>query len=305
MSSLLVMQNLHGLTLFIWLVSLLTLSSSDDLKTDGITPLTSMSNGSSIHGSSKTEHVTSPSVTQLTPEFVNFTKTQNKDDIPSVAGEGGPISIISTTKQTLSTKSTFVTQLPLTVENSSAIVQDNITYAKRGKNTSKIVSRKGATEKLNVKNETVFSTEIMSSNDTKPVVELSPIPSTIFNKEKVNMNLNNSKSNITEKHSTVAIQKNISPNASVTASTVQEHKPKPTATEVEPNSDKEAFIPHIKGSHLGMPKKIDYVLPVIVTLVALPVLGAIIFMVYKQGRDCWDKRHYRRMDFLIDGMYND
>lgn len=299
------MRNSHGLTLFIWLVSILTLSSSDDLKTDGVTPSMSTLNASSTDGSSKTEHETSSSVTQFTPESVNFTKTENKDDIPSIAGEGGPISITVTTQQTISTKSTYVTDLPLTVENNLATAQDNITYAKRGKNTSKIVSRKGANDKSSVKNETVSSTEIMSSNDTKPVVEPSTISSVISNNEKVDTNLNNSKSNITEKQSTVAARKNISPNASVTASTVQEHKPKPTATEVKPNSDKEAFIPHTKGSNLGMPKKINYVLPVIVTLVALPVLGAIVFMVYRQGRDCWDKRHYRRMDFLIDGMYND
>ncbi|CAL7944488.1 unnamed protein product [Xylocopa violacea] len=302
MNSLLVMQNLHGLTLFIWLVSILTLSSSDDLKTDGITPLTSTL--SSIDGSSKIEHGISSPVTQFTPESVNLTKTQNKDVIPSIAGEGGPISITSTTQQTLSIKSTDGTHLPLTTENILATVQENIPYAKRGKN-SKIVSRKGANEKLSVKNETGLSTDKMQSNDTKLVVESSSISSVISNNEKVDTNLNNTKSNITEKHYTIATQKNILPNVSVTASSIQEHKPKPTATEVEPNSDKEAFIPHTKGSHLGMPKKIDYVLPVIVTLVALPVLGAIIFMVYKQGRDCWDKRHYRRMDFLIDGMYND
>ncbi|XP_026669157.1 uncharacterized protein LOC108624755 isoform X2 [Ceratina calcarata] len=297
------MQNFHRLTLFIWLVSLLTLSVSDEIKTDG-TNLTSALNARLTDNATKTEHRISA---EITPESTNSTKTQNYVATPSVAGEGGPIPINPNTQQTSTTS-----HLTLNIQTNLSKEEEDNQYEKQKKYISKIVSRKGA----NDKRDNTSSVEVVSSDDTKPVVELSTVPSDTHNKDKINTNMYNSKSSITDKHidnaSTVVnntsadvTQRNILTNAPVTASTVQEHKPKPTATVVGPNSDKEAFIPHTKGSRLGMPKKIDCVLPVIVTLIALPVLGAILYMVYKQCRDCWDKRHYRRMDFLIDGIYND
>lgn len=83
-------------------------------------------------------------------------------------------------------------------------------------------------------------------------------------------------------------------------------KPKPTVTTVDgPDPSESRLSSRKKDPPLGMPRKIDYIIPVIITIVALPILGAAIFILYRRGRDCWDKRHYRRMDFLIDGMYND
>lgn len=92
------------------------------------------------------------------------------------------------------------------------------------------------------------------------------------------------------------------------ASHTEKHvpKPKPTVTTVDgPDPSESRLSSRKKNPPLGMPRKIDYIIPVIITIVALPILGAAIFVLYRRGRDCWDKRHYRRMDFLIDGMYND
>lgn len=87
------------------------------------------------------------------------------------------------------------------------------------------------------------------------------------------------------------------------------HKPnpKPTVTMGGGSADPNKPIPPspTKGSPLGMPRKIDYIIPIAITIVALPILGIASFFLYNRGKDCWDKRHYRRMDFLIDGMYND
>ncbi|XP_011868386.1 PREDICTED: uncharacterized protein LOC105562278 [Vollenhovia emeryi] len=96
--------------------------------------------------------------------------------------------------------------------------------------------------------------------------------------------------------------------ASQASSHVVKHvpKPKPTVTTVDgPEINESVPLSRTKNPPLGMPRKIDYIVPVIITIVALPILGAAIFVLYRRGRDCWDKRHYRRMDFLIDGMYND
>lgn len=97
-------------------------------------------------------------------------------------------------------------------------------------------------------------------------------------------------------------------NATTTTPKTSSHipKPKPTVTTVDgPEVNESRPSSRTKSSSLGMPRKIDYIAPVIITIIAIPILGAAIFMLYRRGRDCWDKRHYRRMDFLIDGMYND
>lgn len=49
----------------------------------------------------------------------------------------------------------------------------------------------------------------------------------------------------------------------------------------------------------------DYVVPIVIAMLAVPLLAVIGTFLYKKSRDFWDRRHYRRMDFLIDGMYND
>ncbi|XP_012279686.1 uncharacterized protein LOC105699353 [Orussus abietinus] len=85
----------------------------------------------------------------------------------------------------------------------------------------------------------------------------------------------------------------------------KKHKPKPTVTIGEADIDKPIPASPTKSPPLGMPRKIDYIVPVVITILAVPLLGVAMFILYKRGRDCWDKRHYRRMDFLIDGMYND
>lgn len=83
-------------------------------------------------------------------------------------------------------------------------------------------------------------------------------------------------------------------------------KPKPTVTTIGKSENNESRLPlRNKSSPLGASRKIDYIVPIMITIIALPLLGAAIFVLYRRGRDCWDKRHYRRMDFLIDGMYND
>lgn len=53
------------------------------------------------------------------------------------------------------------------------------------------------------------------------------------------------------------------------------------------------------------PKKNDYVIPVVAVILAVPLISVLVMFFYKKGTEFWERRHYRRMDFLIDGMYND
>ncbi|XP_014485216.1 PREDICTED: uncharacterized protein LOC106749861 [Dinoponera quadriceps] len=111
----------------------------------------------------------------------------------------------------------------------------------------------------------------------------------------------NASTSHTESTNDTTIQKSSPP-----AETKHVPKPKPTVTTVGKSETNEARLPsRNKGSLSGKPRKIDYIVPVIITIIAVPLLGTAIFLLYRRGRDCWDKRHYRRMDFLIDGMYND
>ncbi|KAL5276000.1 hypothetical protein ACFFRR_001680 [Megaselia abdita] len=64
----------------------------------------------------------------------------------------------------------------------------------------------------------------------------------------------------------------------------------------EPNvqPSKEQFNPHR-----------DFVVPLVTLIFALPIFLGIAVIGYRKVRDYWSTRHYRRMDFLVDGMYND
>jgi hypothetical protein len=49
----------------------------------------------------------------------------------------------------------------------------------------------------------------------------------------------------------------------------------------------------------------EYIVPVILMIFAIPMLLGTIVVSYRRFKDWWLTRHYRRMDFLVDGMYND
>lgn len=49
----------------------------------------------------------------------------------------------------------------------------------------------------------------------------------------------------------------------------------------------------------------DLVIPVVSLIFAVPMLLGLVTVVARRLRDYWQTRHYRRMDFLVDGIYND
>lgn len=78
---------------------------------------------------------------------------------------------------------------------------------------------------------------------------------------------------------------------------LHEKKPKPTITKVPSDIEVVSVAPfHSKKA---------VVIPIIVSLLILPLISVLAFFLWRRTRDYWDKRHYKRMDFLIDGMYND
>lgn len=51
--------------------------------------------------------------------------------------------------------------------------------------------------------------------------------------------------------------------------------------------------------------KKEVLVPVAASIFLLPLIGIFIFFIWRRTKEYWDKRYYKRMDFLIDGMYND
>lgn len=198
----------------------------------------------------------------------------------------------------------------------------------------KIKPRKGVPENMASTKSPDQSMENLSFNQTTfentkptPTMKSSPAIETARIKSEIS-NISNPKLNATDPLSDVSLNHNVNSNTSLIltngttsrpeiknnmtvpkmSSHIEKHipKPKPTVTTVDgPEINESIPLSRTKNPPLGMPRKIDYIVPVIITIIALPILGAVIFVLYRRGRDCWDKRHYRRMDFLIDGMYND
>lgn len=58
-------------------------------------------------------------------------------------------------------------------------------------------------------------------------------------------------------------------------------------------------------SHSTDFSRTDYVIPVVLVIMAIPLVIVLALFLYKKGSEFWERRHYRRMDFLVDGMYNE
>ncbi|KAJ8724924.1 hypothetical protein PYW07_015882 [Mythimna separata] len=64
-----------------------------------------------------------------------------------------------------------------------------------------------------------------------------------------------------------------------------------------PNKEK-AYVKNA-NSHPGM------VMPLVISILLVPMFAVLGYMALRRGQEAWKNRHYKRMDFLLDGMYND
>lgn len=87
---------------------------------------------------------------------------------------------------------------------------------------------------------------------------------------------------------------------------------KPLITEsdtdyIEANSSKETGSITVNEIQSGwISNKINrakYVTPIVAVIMSVPFVAVVISLIYKRGADWWQHRNYKRMDFLIDGMY--
>lgn len=66
-----------------------------------------------------------------------------------------------------------------------------------------------------------------------------------------------------------------------------------------PNEEIVKVYPSKANSHPGM------IMPIVITILVVPMFAIVGYMALKRGKEAWKNRHYKRMDFLLDGMYND
>lgn len=65
-----------------------------------------------------------------------------------------------------------------------------------------------------------------------------------------------------------------------------------------PNKDIKIYTKSA-NSHPGM------IMPIVITILLVPMFAVLGYMALRRGQEAWKNRHYKRMDFLLDGMYND
>lgn len=46
-----------------------------------------------------------------------------------------------------------------------------------------------------------------------------------------------------------------------------------------------------------------YIIPIVVVILSVPLVAILLSLLYKRGADWWQHRNYKRMDFLIEGIY--
>lgn len=74
---------------------------------------------------------------------------------------------------------------------------------------------------------------------------------------------------------------------------------------LDAHNDLHANLSSQSVSHSADFSRTDYVIPVVLVIMAIPLVIVLALFLYRKGSEFWERRHYRRMDFLIDGMYNE
>ncbi|XP_038213014.1 uncharacterized protein LOC119833190 [Zerene cesonia] len=96
------------------------------------------------------------------------------------------------------------------------------------------------------------------------------------------------------------------PNAEKLPPITKIHKPLVLSSELLDKSGQTIEIePNIRVNKINENSRPDLIMPIVITILVVPMFAVVGYMALKRGKEAWKNRHYKRMDFLLDGMYND
>lgn len=135
---------------------------------------------------------------------------------------------------------------------------------------------------------TSLTTNTSTSSVTKPTESVSPKPSSSINKKPL---------------VTYSVEDDPS---LLNVPRVPHIIPSQTSLDDKVEAANSAYLPPSSDFVLDrmQSKRELYIFPLVVLIFLVPMVLGIGIIVLRRVRDYWSTRHYRRMDFLVDGMYN-
>lgn len=120
------------------------------------------------------------------------------------------------------------------------------------------------------------------------------------------------------KNNSISVKNSSLPISAVTLkpTTVKPVPKKPLKTVRDDEADNPNFVPKKVNTPVVNVMNIDpilseknhqrsnYVVPIVGIIFSVPLVAIVISVLYKRGKDWWLHRNYRRMDYLIEGLYN-
>lgn len=80
----------------------------------------------------------------------------------------------------------------------------------------------------------------------------------------------------------------------------------PSNPSLDPEVQDQLHPPHIYNNKINnLSSHPGIVMPLVITILVVPVFAVLGYMALRRGHEAWKNRHYKRMDFLLDGMYNE
>lgn len=198
----------------------------------------------------------------------------------NILSEGGPIT--QTTQTIANSKETH----PALLNLDSELSKDKSTVP----SNSKVVPRKGV----------VFedkTTNLTTSSSSPPTVDTVETHN--------NTTLNNNSSTKPSTNNTLVVNKKpliLSDEALAKMPDVPKNELKIPGIE---SSRISVVADQIQSPRIQVVRHPGMVMPIVITILVVPMFAVLGYMAMKRGREAWRNRHYKRMDFLLDGMYND
>lgn len=162
--------------------------------------------------------------------------------------------------------------------------------------------------KLPTKPEAKSTTAVSSTTTKKPIPkkplitsgadEIPPIPPV----PDVVVKETSSRAPSSSSTSEIVVEPKVEASKAESAPPASEYSKLPEAPRYELQDDTSFFQSYF---HSVPSKEPRFILPIVITIFAVPLIALVGYQAVRRGKEAWRNRHYRRMDYLIDGMYND